>query len=417
MWLDIRKGIRKLQREGKKQIGLHEFYQLAEKVEDPTYVLTWLTQSGVFFYKEGLFNDEIILDQAWAIEAIYTLFDREKFYYRALVAQKGEFSGKDLMDIWADKAKPENERFSEAEQELFVSFMLSCELCFETTEKDKERYHTAFQERTFVAPQLLPEKGDETEKLLELVWKNESPVFIRFEHEFLHYGVIQSFIVRTQKLAKREAIWKTGILLEAEGEKIQVEEIDGKVEVIAGRNSRKLLAKIRKELSELQGMEAREYLSLNGKDFVLKDELEKQAQLGSSKVPTSSGKDISIDPLMIFLSQGEQFPIGREKNEILPIEYEEELKIEETKEEEPKLPPKTKPRVYFSYAWGASEPDGGKSLVKHVDALFDSLSTELKEYQFLRDKMSILYGGLINDYMRELSEWRPDYCIYFRTIY
>ena len=33
-------------------------------------ILRWLTQSGAVYYQKGLFNNEVILDQAWAIEAV-----------------------------------------------------------------------------------------------------------------------------------------------------------------------------------------------------------------------------------------------------------------------------------------------------------------------------------------------------------
>ena len=287
-WRDIRQEIRQLQHAGKKRLELKDFYHLAKEVENPMDVLTWLTQSGVFFYKEGLFNDEIVINQAWAIEAIYTLFDRKQFYFKVLKAQKGAFNGEDLAKIWTQN--------SEAEQELFVSFMLSCELCFETTEKDPEHYHTSFQKRSFVAPQLLPtrdENPEEVENLLEFAWKDENrPIYLRFEHAFLHYGVIQSFIVRTQEWAPRKGIWKTGILLKNEGEKIQVEAWDQRVDVKATPNSQKLLRKIRKELIELQGKDAREYVSPDGQAYALRSELEEQAQMGNSMVTGYWGEDL-----------------------------------------------------------------------------------------------------------------------------
>ncbi|MCB0853236.1 MAG: leucine-rich repeat domain-containing protein, partial [Bacteroidetes bacterium] len=242
-WTDIRRKIRAIQKAGKQDyMEMPDFYQLAEKVEDPMDVLNWLTQSGVVFYQKGLFNDEIILNQAWAIEAIYTLFDRDKVYYSFLQKNdRGEFSGRDLSMIWTQN--------SEAEKELFVSFMLSCEMCFEATPKDERRYHIPFEERTFVAPQLLKPKTDQ----VELVWRKETLFFIRFEHDFLHDGVIQRFIVRAQEIAKVEQMWFRGILLTEGDEMVQVEAWEKLVLVKATLNANRLLAKIRKELSEVQG--------------------------------------------------------------------------------------------------------------------------------------------------------------------
>jgi len=41
---------------------------------EPKYLLTYLHNAGIIFYQEGLFDDHIILDQGWALEAIYAVF-------------------------------------------------------------------------------------------------------------------------------------------------------------------------------------------------------------------------------------------------------------------------------------------------------------------------------------------------------
>ncbi|RYD26380.1 MAG: hypothetical protein EOP86_26045, partial [Verrucomicrobiaceae bacterium] len=42
-------------------------------VSSPAMLLDYLHRSGVVFYKPGLFGDRIILDQGWALEAVYTV--------------------------------------------------------------------------------------------------------------------------------------------------------------------------------------------------------------------------------------------------------------------------------------------------------------------------------------------------------
>ena len=49
-------------------------------VSSPEYLLEYLHYTGVIFYRKGLFNDNIILDQGWALEAVYAVFHREKCY-------------------------------------------------------------------------------------------------------------------------------------------------------------------------------------------------------------------------------------------------------------------------------------------------------------------------------------------------
>ena len=93
------------------------------QVSSARELLRYLHHTGVVYYQEGLFNDQIILDQRWVIEAIYTIFHREKSY-RQLKRRGGRFRPSDLHDLaWED-------RFTEDEQKLFITFMESCALCF-----------------------------------------------------------------------------------------------------------------------------------------------------------------------------------------------------------------------------------------------------------------------------------------------
>jgi internalin A len=57
------------------------FDQLCSKIggiDDPEALLGFFHHNGVLFYRPGLFQNQIILDQNWALEAIYAIFDREK---------------------------------------------------------------------------------------------------------------------------------------------------------------------------------------------------------------------------------------------------------------------------------------------------------------------------------------------------
>ena len=49
-------------------------------VTDPALLLAYLDANGTVFYRPGLFGDRIVLDQSWALEAIYAVFDRKQVY-------------------------------------------------------------------------------------------------------------------------------------------------------------------------------------------------------------------------------------------------------------------------------------------------------------------------------------------------
>src|SRR5207245_195175 len=103
-----------------------EFRALCEetgKVSDPDALLDFLHRTGVVFYRPGLFEDRIILDQAWALDAIYTIFDRQRTLPHLL--RDGRFTRRLLEHlVWKEKG------YSEEEQETFLALMESCGICF-----------------------------------------------------------------------------------------------------------------------------------------------------------------------------------------------------------------------------------------------------------------------------------------------
>ena len=64
------------------------------EISDKEALLNFLHHSGVIFYQPGLFGGRIVLDQNWALEAIYALFDRKKIL--ALLRGYGRFTRADL---------------------------------------------------------------------------------------------------------------------------------------------------------------------------------------------------------------------------------------------------------------------------------------------------------------------------------
>ena len=164
-------------------------------------MLDFFHQTGVFFYDEKHFSGQIILDQSWAISAVYKVLDKDAEYFGYLKEQQGKLNYGDICEIWQE--------YADAQRELFLGFMLSCELCFETTENQK--YDKTLKDRTFVVPQLL-NKG------MNFALKNVLPSLSLTENEtkkyaFLPTSLMQRFIIKGNSLAKIEDIWQKGILL------------------------------------------------------------------------------------------------------------------------------------------------------------------------------------------------------------
>ena len=317
--LKLRSEIRDLQSKEIKSLSMKDYFELAKKcgisideglINSKTILSDWLVKTGVVFYKDGLFKDEIILDQAWAIKAVYTLFDRDEVYYEYLQNKKGAFTGSDLKKVWK-KNKVE-------EQELFISFMLQCEMCFEITPKNEEVHKSVpFEERCFIAPQLLSENKPNT---VTRVWRNDQSWYLKYRFEFLHYGVIQSFIVRARKYAQTDDIWRNGILLymKETDELGMVEALREnnkyEIRVRLSQNSKKLSDKIRNEIEAIQDTQAEVLLSDNGEDYVSLEKLESNPNV--QDIEAENGKYVSTENLKKFstLDKQERFEkVGDDK--------------------------------------------------------------------------------------------------------
>lgn len=245
---EVRAWLRAQQEAGVKTLPYADYEAKARElgVLDPRLELeTWLFKSGVVYYRRDRFNDQIILDQGWAIEAIYTLFDRSRGVPWEIEKRKGVFNGAFVQALWSQKY-PDQET-----HELFISFMKSCDLCFEVETGEQ---HPTFAVRLFMAPQLLSEEKPE---LIEDFWENRAKGMARFSHRFLHEGIIHSCIVKTAYLTSRREVWRQGIQIsEGEGRDKQTACLEADSTGISVRytpNARPLLAKIRHLLKELLG--------------------------------------------------------------------------------------------------------------------------------------------------------------------
>ena len=152
-------------------------------VSSPEHLLDYLANAGIVFHRKGLFEDRVVLDQAWALDAIYAVFQRERCY-RQLRHLHGRFT-RDLLEalVWWE--------YGVAEQRLFLSMMLSCGICFihRGAEPDGD-------EDEYIAPDLLPERATVQAELDEK-WDPELPSeVVILEYPLLHSGLIRAVIAR-----------------------------------------------------------------------------------------------------------------------------------------------------------------------------------------------------------------------------
>jgi internalin A len=109
-------------------ITQQRFRQLCDEaggISSAEYLLEYLHNAGTVFYRRGLFDDRIILDQSWALEAVYAVFHRQKCY-KQLRQLGGRFT-RPLLEalVW--------DGYSVEEQKL-SGMMESCGICFCTAD-------------------------------------------------------------------------------------------------------------------------------------------------------------------------------------------------------------------------------------------------------------------------------------------
>ncbi|MFM8332213.1 MAG: leucine-rich repeat domain-containing protein [Candidatus Methylumidiphilus sp.] len=168
-------------------------------VSAPEYLLDYLHNAGVVFYRKGLFKDEIILDQAWALEAIYAVFNRSKSY-RPLRQFGGRFTRALLAAlVWQD--------YNPAEQKLFIGMMQSCGVCFQYRDSDEK----AGIETEYIAPDLLPDKAQMQAQLADKWQDDVAAEQAEFQYAWLHAGLVRGFMASIGKYAGVNAVyWQTG---------------------------------------------------------------------------------------------------------------------------------------------------------------------------------------------------------------
>jgi internalin A len=181
------------------------FQDLCEEiggVSSPEMFLDYLHQVGIVFYRKGLFDDRIVLGQAWALEAVYAVFNRERCY-KQLLQLKGRFN-RTLLEalVWSE--------YGAEQQAIFLSLMTSCGVCFEHRPGDPKRD----LEAEYIAPDLLPHRN-EVEAEIDAMWSGPAPVAsLVVEIPFLHPGVMRSVISRIGREAGFHGLyWKYGACL------------------------------------------------------------------------------------------------------------------------------------------------------------------------------------------------------------
>lgn len=127
----------------------------------PAHLLDFLHHSGAVFHRDGQFGDRIILDQSWALEAIYAVFHRGGTSDR-IRANRGRFTLAMLAELWAGH--------DVGDHPLLLDMMCQCGMAFRYVEDDED-------ETIYVAPDLLPPRDTPSvDKWVRPFWQDDLPL-------------------------------------------------------------------------------------------------------------------------------------------------------------------------------------------------------------------------------------------------
>jgi internalin A len=158
----------------------------------PGVVLEYLHRSGQVFWKQGVFGDQVVLDQAWALDGMYAVLHRD--HALPIIRQAhGRFSPQLLAAlVWQSR--------TEEERKLFLSMMEKCQTCFKIAED------------TYVAPALLPLENAVAGQIAGLLQGAEAQAEVKLHYAFLHEGVLRALLCGIGSRAGVQAVyWRYGV--------------------------------------------------------------------------------------------------------------------------------------------------------------------------------------------------------------
>jgi hypothetical protein len=229
-----------------------EFYSLCAEaggVSNSQVLLDFLHHNGVLFYRKVLFQGHIVLDQNWALEAIYAIFDRKKI--SPLLRGYGRFNREDLeVLIWST--------YTPEEQKVFLGMMESCGICFKVRDLSHDEWE-------YIAPELLPTWSDAQKSLLTGRIPTGHPMAeAEARYAFLHEGILRGYFSKIGRQAGDAALyWKYGcwsyeettdsrVLIESQWDDAKSEAGAGSIRLSAwGENAETLLDPLLEALKSL----------------------------------------------------------------------------------------------------------------------------------------------------------------------
>ena len=193
-WMAVKDRLNDELRAGQKTLSWDAYEVLCSEhgVKAPKTLLRYLHESGAVFWREGVFDAQLVLDQAWALEGVYALLHRQEVL-PILRQNQGRFSREMLSALlWKD-------RFTWAEQDMFIDMMKRCGICF------------SLNDEFFVAPDALPDQQAVSSRANREWGYGEAVAAVRLQYDFLHEGALRTILSKVGEQAGTDAVyWRHG---------------------------------------------------------------------------------------------------------------------------------------------------------------------------------------------------------------
>jgi internalin A len=134
-------------------------------------VLRYLTRTGYLYWDEKLHNEDIIIDQPWALDRVYKLLERTPkqggqsvgTFQQALLRQNGCFDDSFLENVVSDPtAALDEDQLQGLNKNLLLSFMISTGVCF----PKRKYWQIGNQGQEYISPWHLPDSNAVVTKLI-----------------------------------------------------------------------------------------------------------------------------------------------------------------------------------------------------------------------------------------------------------
>jgi internalin A len=352
-------------------------------------LLRFLHNKGVVFHSPDLFHDRIILDQSWALDAVYAVFERGSSY-PLIKANDGR--------LWPSLLAATVWREYEPEaQKLFLSLMGTCGIVFPYREADAD----LGLEAEYLAPDLLPSRSSpQVIRQLRGRWEGSDPsLTLTYTYSFLHGGLVRALLCDLGNHAGDGGVyWRYGAWV-----------YDARQGCIALLDQQMVDDRAGSITISFQGAGSVELA-----DWFIKRLAERNRQFGYADLQPScsgplAGQVLALDMCRRLDSSDISEAAGPFPPELVPAPVEAFHKPGR--------------EVFISYAWGDDSPEG-KERQRIVDRLVDALRKHPEQIAVRIDRDEMRPGDLISAFMNSLDAadrvivvisakyLRSEYCMY-----